>query len=161
MPGKVNPVMAECLDMIGFQIIGNDLAVSLAVQAGQLELNVMTPVMMHNMLQSIELLTNFLPVFRKICLERITVDVKRCLSYVDKNPSLAVLLSPKIGYLKASKIAQEALREKRSVKELAVEKGLLTLEEANEMFNQESLLAVDSKRSEPLKVVKSKTTKHV
>ena len=159
MPGKVNPVMAECLNMIGFQIIGNDLTVSLAVQAGQLELNVMTPLMMHNMLQSMKLLTNFLPVFRKRCLEGITVDAKRCLSYVDKNPSLAVQLSPKIGYLKASKIAQEALREKRSVKELAVEKKLLTPEEANETFSQESLLGAGSKISKSSKVSRSKTAR--
>lgn len=161
MPGKVNPVMAECLDMIGFQVIGNDLVVSLAVQAGQLELNIMTPVMMHNILQSMELLTNFLPVFRKRCLERITVDVKRCVSYVDKNPSLAVMLSPKIGYLKASKIAQEALKRKRSVKELAVEKRLLTPEEANEMFSKESLLALGSKGNKPSKTVKSKNAEQV
>jgi len=73
MPGKVNPVMAECLNMVAFQVISNDLAVSFAVQAGQLELNVMTPVIMHNVLFSIELLTNFLPVFRKKCAEGIRV----------------------------------------------------------------------------------------
>ena len=140
MPGKVNPVMAECLDMIAFQIVGNDLAISLAVQAGQLELNVMTPVMMRNILESIQLLTNYLPLFRKKCVDGITVDKKQCLSYVEKNPSLAVFLSPIIGYLEASKIAKEALEKKRSVKELAVEKGLLTLEEAEKIFAENSLL---------------------
>lgn len=143
MPGKVNPVLAECLDMIGFQIAGNDLAICMAVQAGQLELNVMTPLMMHNILQSIELLTNFLPVFRKRCVAGIKVDKKKCLYYVDKNPSVAVLLSPKIGYLKASKIAQEALRKKRSVRDLAVEKRILTPEEANKLFSTESLMGMN------------------
>lgn len=140
MPGKVNPVMAECLNMIAFQMIGNDLAVSFAVQAGQLELNVMTPVMMHNILQSIQVLANFLPVFTEKCVEGITADEKRCSSYVEKNPSLAVFLSPHIGYLEASKIAQQALKEGRSVKEVAVEKGLLTTEEARRIFGSESLL---------------------
>ena len=140
MPGKVNPVMAECLDMICFQVVGNDLALSLAVQAGQMELNVMTPVMMHNILQSTQILANYLPAFRKKCVEGITVDRSRCKSYVDKNPSLAVFLSPYIGYLEASKIAKQALEEKRSVKEIAVERGVLNSEQAKQIFKSEFLL---------------------
>jgi aspartate ammonia-lyase len=140
MPGKVNPVMAECLDLIAFQVVGNDLALSLAVQAGQLELNVMTPVMMHNILQSIQLLANYLPVFRKKCIEGMTVDKKRCKGYVEKNPSLAVFLSPHIGYLEASKIAKHALEEKRSVREVALEKGILKREQAEQIFKPEFLL---------------------
>jgi aspartate ammonia-lyase len=140
MPGKVNPVMAECLNMICFQVVGNDLALSLAVQAGQMELNVMTPVMMHNILQSIQILTNYLPVFRKKCIEGITVDRKRCKSYVEKNPSLAVFLSPHIGYLEASKIAKQALEEKRSVREIAQEKGVLKPEKARQIFKPDFLL---------------------
>lgn len=140
MPGKVNPVMAECLDMICFQVVGNDLALALAVQAGQMELNVMTPVMMHNILQSIQILANYLPAFRKKCIEGITVDRKRCKSYVDKNPSLAVFLSPHTGYLEASKIAKKALQEKRSVREIAVEEGVLKPEQARQIFKSEFLL---------------------
>ncbi len=140
MPGKVNPVMAECLDMVAFQVVGNDLAVSLAVQAGQLELNVMMPIMMHNILQSIQLLGNFLPVFTKKCVEGITVDASRCNGYVDLNPSLAVFLSPCIGYLESAKVAKQALEEKRSVKEVALEKGLLKPEQAKETFGHDFLL---------------------
>ena len=146
MPGKVNPVMAECLNMIAFQMVGNDLTVSLAVQAGQLELNVMTPVMMHNVLQSIQILTNYLPVFTKKCVEGITADEKRCSSYVEKNPSLAVFLSAHIGYLEASKIAKQALKVGRSVKEVAVEKGLLTAGQAERIFGPESLLGKDREK---------------
>lgn len=146
MPGKVNPVMAECLDMIAFQIVGNDLTVSLAVQAGQLELNVMTPVMMHNILQSIHLLTSYLPMFRKKCVEGIAVDRKRCRSYVQKNPSLAVFLSPSIGYLKASTIAQQALKEGRSVEEIALEKGILKPKQAKRTFKSDFLLGKKRKR---------------
>ena len=139
MPGKVNPVMAECLDMIAFQVVGNDLALSLAVQAGQLELNVMTPVMMHNILQSIQLLTNYLSVFREKCVEGIIVDKKRCAGYVDRNPSLAVFLSPYIGYLEASKIAKQSLKEKRAVRDVAIEKGILTPKQAKQIFKPEFL----------------------
>jgi aspartate ammonia-lyase len=139
MPGKVNPVMAECLDMVAFQVVGNDLTVSLAVQAGQLDLNVMTPVIMHNVLYSIQLLSNYLPVFRQKCVEGITVDEKRCANYLDKNPSLATYLSPHIGYLEAAKIAKQALAEGRSVKEIALEKGLLSPEELEKIFNPKRL----------------------
>jgi aspartate ammonia-lyase len=108
MPGKVNPVMAECLDMVAFQVVGNDLAVSFAVQAGQLELNVMTPAIMYNMLFSIQILSNFIPAFTKKCVQGITVNEKQCSQYLEKNPSLATLLSPYIGYLEAAKIAKQA-----------------------------------------------------
>jgi aspartate ammonia-lyase len=140
MPGKVNPVMAECLNMVAFQVIGNDLTISFAVQAGQLELNVMTPVIMHNVLFSIQLLTNYLPIFRRKCVKGITVDKKRCAMYLEKNPALATLLSPSIGYLEASKIAKQALEQGRSVKEVALEKGLLKPEELEKIFNTKKLL---------------------
>ena len=140
MPGKVNPVMAECLNMVAFQVVGNDLALSLAVQAGQVELNVMMPVMMHNLLQSIQLLSNFLPVFARRCVEGITVDEARCKGYLDKNPSLAVYLSPSIGYLEAAKIAKQAMEEKRSVKDVALEKHLLKPKQAEDIFKPDFLL---------------------
>jgi aspartate ammonia-lyase len=146
MPGKTNPVMAECLDMIAFQVVGNDLTVSLAVQAGQMDLNVMTPLMMYNLLQSIQLLTNFIPLFTKKCVEGITVDKKRCASYVGKNPSLAVFLSPYIGYLEASKIAKKALEQNRSIEEIAIERGIITPKQAKEIFNSEFLLGKKLRR---------------
>ena len=89
MPGKVNPVMAECLDMVAYQVVGNDLATSLAVQSGQMELNVMTPTIMYNMLFSIQILTNYIPVFTSKCVKGITVNEKQCSQYLEKNPSLA------------------------------------------------------------------------
>jgi aspartate ammonia-lyase len=140
MPGKVNPVMAECLDMVAFQVVGNDLAVSLAVQAGQLDLNVMTPVIMHNVLFSIQILTSYLPVFRAKCVEGIVVNEKRCAQYLEKNPALATFLSPHIGYLEAAKIAKQALEEGRSVREVALEKGLLKPEELERILDPKRLL---------------------
>jgi aspartate ammonia-lyase len=140
MPGKVNPVMAECLDMVAFQVVGNDSAVSLAVQAGQMELNVMTPVIMYNMLFSIQILTNFIPSFTKKCVQGITVNEDQCSQYLEKNPSLATLLSPYIGYLEAAKIAKQAQTEKRSVKEVVLEKKLLKAEEIDKIFSRKNLL---------------------
>jgi len=140
MPGKVNPVMAECLDMVAFQVVGNDSTVSLAVQAGQMELNVMTPVIMYNMLFSIQIMTNFIPVFTKKCVQGITVNEKQCSQYLKKNPSLATLLSPYIGYLEAAKIAKQAQAQNRSVKEIALEMKLLKREEIDKIFGRKNLL---------------------
>ena len=140
MPGKVNPVMAECMNMIGFQVIGNDLTISFAVQAGQLDLNVMGPVIMNNILFSIQILTNYLPAFRKKCIQGIKVNTIRCTNYLDKNPSLATYLAPHIGYLKASEIAKQALKEGRSVKDIAIEKKILPIEEINQILDPKNFL---------------------
>ncbi len=139
MPGKVNPVMAECLDMVAFQVVGCDAAVGLAVQAGQMELNVMTPAIAYNMLFSIQILSNYLPVFTERCVRGISVDEKRCEQYLEKNPSLATLLAPKIGYLEAAKIAKQAQAENRTVKEVAFEKGL-SKDELERVFSRKNLL---------------------
>jgi len=136
MPGKVNPVMAECLNMVAFQIIGNDAVVSLATQAGQLELNVMTPLMTYNILHSMELLTNYLPTFCSRCIEGIAANEERCSSGMRLNPSLATLLGPKIGYLRAAELAKDALDRGVPVVELAVEKGILTAKEARDIFDR-------------------------
>jgi len=100
----------------------------------------MPPVVMHNVLFSIQLLTNYLPVFRKKCVEGIRVDEKRCASYVDRNPALATFLSPKNGYLEASKVAKQALDEGRSVKEITLEKGLLKPEDLERTFDPKRLV---------------------
>jgi aspartate ammonia-lyase len=135
MPGKVNPVMAECLNMVCFQVIGNDTAVSLSAQAGQMELNVMTPIMIHNILQSMDLFTRYLPVFVRACVDGIRANEQRCRYFLERNPSLATLLNPLIGYLKAAEIAKESYETGVPVPELAVIKGILTKEEAEELFS--------------------------
>ncbi len=101
---------------------------------------------MYNLLQSIQLLTNFIPLFTKKCVEGITVDKKRCASYVGKNPSLAVFLSPYIGYLEASKIAKKALEQNRSIEEIAIEKGIITPKQAKEIFNSKFLIGKKLRR---------------
>jgi len=139
MPGKVNPVMAECMDMICFQVMGNDLSVSMAVQAGQMELNVMNPVMIHNILESMVLLDNYIPVFIDKCILGIEADEARCRGYLDKNPSIATFLDPYIGYMKAAEIAKESLRRNVSVRDLVIEKGILSKEEVERIFDWEFL----------------------
>jgi aspartate ammonia-lyase len=135
MPGKVNPVMAECLNMISFQIIGNDTTVYMASQAGQLELNVMTPIMTSNILESIKILNNYLPVFQSRCIDDIKINEESLRKTAGMNPSLATLLSPKIGYLGAAELAKEAMKKNQSIRDLAVKKGILSVEEADKMFD--------------------------
>lgn len=139
MPGKVNPVMAECLNMICFQIMGNNSTVSMAGQAGQFELNVMTPVMTSNIMESMIMLNNYLPVFQKKCIEGIKANQTRIEDMAGKNPSIATLLSPKLGYSEAAKISKEALETDQSIKNLVVLKGLMTKEEADKFFDLDEI----------------------
>jgi len=140
MPGKVNPVMAECMDMIGFQIVGNDVSVSMAVQAGQMELNVMNPVMIHNILESMVLLNNYIPVFIDKCILGIEADEDKCRSYLEKNPSIATFLDPHIGYMRSAEIAKEALKRNMSVRDLVIEKKILTPKQVERIFDYEFLI---------------------
>jgi len=139
MPGKVNPVMAECLDMVAFQILGNDAALALAVQAGQLELNVMTPLMTHTILDSLGMLNRYLPAFTARCIDGIQANEVRLLAYIGMNPALATLLTPRIGYLRAAKLAEESMEKKRPIRDLAVEKGILSEGEADALFDLEEI----------------------
>ena len=140
MPGKVNPVMAECLNMIAFRVIANDSAVTMAAQAGQLELNVMTPIMTHSTLESVNILSNFLPVFKKKCVEGIVVSRECCKDYLERNSSMATFLVPKIGYVKAAEVAKEAMRRRRPVVDIALEGKLITKKEAKDLFDIEHLM---------------------
>jgi len=135
MPGKVNPVMAECLDMVCFQIIGNDMAVTMAAQAGQLELNVMTPLMVHNILSSQEMLVSYLPVFTARCVVDLSADEEKCRRTVMSEPILATFLNQKIGYMRAADVVDEALRTGEEIPTIALRKGYITEAEANEMFD--------------------------
>ena len=139
MPGKVNPVMAECLNMVAFQVIGNDAAVAMAVQAGQLELNVMMPLMAHALLGSFGLLVTYLPDFAEKCVKGIEADEARCAGYAGRSAALATILNPVIGYLPAAALVKESLATGVPAAELAVSKGLLTREEADRLFSPERM----------------------
>ncbi len=142
MPGKVNPVLAECMNMICFVVMGNDVAITTAAGAGQLELNVMMPIMGNLILRSAEYFVNFLPIFGEKCIDGISVDAESLNKRVMANPILATLLNRKLGYLKAAEVAKEAMERKRSVVDIVLEKGYLTREEADEMFNRASLVGL-------------------
>ncbi|HEY6192567.1 MAG TPA: aspartate ammonia-lyase [Bacteroidota bacterium] len=135
MPGKVNPVMAEMLNMVCFQVIGCDQTVLLAAQAGQLELNVMMPVVAFNLLHEVEILTNSIGVFVKFCVDGITANEERCTEYARGSMSIVTVLNPHIGYAKAAEIAKEYLRSGKSIKALVLEKGLMSEEKLEEVFN--------------------------
>jgi aspartate ammonia-lyase len=135
MPGKINPVIPELAAMVSFQVVGNDVAVAMAVQGGQLELNVMMPTMAYSVLQSITILANMLHQLTDKCLAGITANDNRCNFYVQATVSLATALNPYIGYAKAAEIAKEAVATGRSIIEIAREKKLLGENEINEILD--------------------------
>ena len=135
MPGKYNPSMAECLNMVCMQVVGNDAAVAMAVQAGQLELNVMMPVIAQNVLFSMELLKNYLPIFTDKCVKGMTADTERCRLYFESSVGLATILNEYVGYAKASEIARESIRTGKTLRQLILEKGLMTEEELGRVLD--------------------------
>ena len=135
MPGKINPVMPELAAMVSFQVVGNDVAVAMAVQAGQLELNVMMPTMAYNVLQSITILTNMLRQFTTTCVSGITANESRCSQYAQSTVSLATALNPYIGYAKAAEIAKESVATGRSIIDIARDKKLLSEQEIAEILD--------------------------
>jgi aspartate ammonia-lyase len=142
MPGKVNPSLAECLNMICFNVIGNDLSVAMASQAGQFELNVMLPGMLKCMLESTDMLKNFLPIFSANMVDNLKVNSERTAENVEKSPILVTLLNPYIGYLKAAEIYKESINSKKSIREIILSKGLMTENDINNAFSKESILGV-------------------
>jgi len=139
MPGKINPVMPELAAMVAFQVIGNDVAVAMAVQAGQLELNVMMPTMSYSVLQSITILTNMLRQFTDKCVAGLTANETRCAFYTQATVSLATALNPYIGYAKAAEIVKESVASGRGIIEIAREKRLLTEQEIGEILDPERM----------------------
>ena len=126
MPGKVNPVIAEAMNMVAFQVIGNDLTITLASQAGQLELNVMMPVIAHNLIQSLHILKNSIHVFTERLTLGITANEKRCREMVERSPGLALALNPYIGFDATAKVVQEAIATGKTIREVVLEKKLLS-----------------------------------
>ncbi|SDD33431.1 aspartate ammonia-lyase [Paenibacillus sp. UNCCL117] len=129
MPGKVNPVMAEVVNQVAFQVIGNDHTICLASEAGQLELNVMEPVLVFNLLQSLSMMNQVFKVFRIHCLEEIEANVERCREYVEKSVGVITALNPHLGYEVVARIAREAILTGRSVRELCLLYNVLTEKE--------------------------------
>lgn len=135
MPGKVNPVMAEMLDMVCFQVIGCDTTVLLAAQAGQLELNVMMPVVAFNLLHEIEILVNAVGSFARLCVAGIQANEVRCRAYAEASTSVVTVLNPHIGYAAAAEIAKEYIASGKSIRQIVLEKGLLSEAQLEKIFD--------------------------
>ena len=140
MPGKVNPVIPEVVNQIAFKVIGNDLTVTLAAEAGQLQLNVFEPVIVESLFESIEMLKNGMMTLKQKCIDGITANEERCRSLVENSIGLVTALNPVIGYEKSTQLAKEALEKNKGVYELVLEKKLLSKDELDELLKPENMI---------------------
>ncbi len=139
MPGKVNPVLAEMLNMAMFHVMGNDTTVLLAAQAGQLELNVMMPIIAHNLFEAMHVMIGAVRAFTVKCAVGLIANRERAEGWLAKNPILVTALNPKIGYENGATVAKRAMAENRSIIEIVVEMGLLSREEALELLDAKKM----------------------
>jgi aspartate ammonia-lyase len=140
MPGKVNPVIPEVVNQIAFQVIGNDLTVTLAAEAGQLQLNAMEPVITLNILQSMRMLMHGMQVLREKCITGIEADRERCQELLEGSLVAVTALNPFIGYAEASRVAKAALKQRKSIRDVVLAEGLMTESQLNEAFMPANLL---------------------
>lgn len=141
MPGKVNPVLAEMLNMAMFHIMGNDLTVMMSAQAGQLELNVMMPIIAHNLFEMMQVMIGSVNAFTDKCVTGLIINKEKAESWLALNPILVTALNPIIGYLKGAEVAKKALAENRSIREIVVELGYMTAEEADKALDARAMTA--------------------
>ena len=142
MPGKYNPVMAEMTSMVCFQVMGYDHAIALAAQAGQLELNVMMPLIAYNLIHSIEILGNTIAALTQRCIEGITANRERCLTYAEGSLALVTALNSHIGYLNAAAVAKESLETGKSLRQIVLERGLMSEGELAKVLDLEQMSAI-------------------
>ena len=140
MPGKVNPVIPEVTNQVCYKVIGNDTTVAFAAEAGQLQLNVMEPVIAESILESVTWLRNVIDTLRTKCIEGITVNADHCYEMVKNSIGIVTALNPYIGYKGSTKVAKEALETGRSVYDIVLEKGLMTKEKLDEALNPAAML---------------------
>ncbi len=139
MPGKVNPVIPEMMNMVCFSVIGNDLSIALAAQAGQFELNVMMPLIQHKLLDSIFILTSAAKVFHEKCISGLEVNKKRCQDYAMRSLGIVTVLNPIIGYTKASEVARESMRTGKPIRDVIVEHNILSADQLNKVLSPFSM----------------------
>ncbi|MBD2411371.1 aspartate ammonia-lyase [Nostoc calcicola FACHB-389] len=142
MPGKYNPVMAEMTSMVCFQVMGYDNAIAFAAQAGQLELNVMMPLIAYNLIHSIEILGNTIAALTKRCIQGITANKERCLAYAEGSLALVTALNTQIGYLNAAAVAKESLETGKSLRQIVLERGLMTEADLATVLDLEQMSAI-------------------
>ncbi|WP_444647547.1 aspartate ammonia-lyase [Flavobacterium columnare] len=141
MPGKVNPVIPEVMNQVCFRVIGNDLTVTMAAEAGQLQLNVMEPVLIYAILESMELMSQAMDTLREKCINGITANEEHCREMVLHSIGIVTALNPYIGYKNSTKIAKEALETGKSVYNLVLEHNILSKEQLDDILNPENMLA--------------------
>ena len=139
MPGKVNPVIPEVVNQVAFEVIGNDVTVSFAAEAGQLQLNAFLPIIAHSIFKSITHLGNACLILAERCVRGITANRAHLDEQIERSIGIVTALNPHIGYANATKIAQEALQSGRSVSDLVLEKKLLTKEQLSKILQPELL----------------------
>jgi aspartate ammonia-lyase len=139
MPGKVNPVIPEVVNQVAFQVVGNDLTITMAAEAGQLQLNVMEPVIAYNLFQSLETLTAAVKVLTERCIRGITANRERCRELVEGSIGIVTALVPALGYERASAIATEALRSGRSVREITLAGGFLPQAQLDDLLSADAM----------------------
>jgi len=139
MPGKVNPVIPEVVNQVCFDIIGGDVTVTMAAEAGQLQLNVFEPIIAYRLLRSIETLANGCKVLRERCIVGITPNPARMRQFVEQSIGLVTALVPVIGYERATSVAKEALETGRGVVEVVLERGILTREQLDRALDPEMM----------------------
>jgi aspartate ammonia-lyase len=125
MPGKVNPSIAEMVNQVCFQVVGNDTCVSAAAEHGQLELNVMMPVIAHNVMFSMMILTNAATTLAERCVAGITANVEQCAYWVERSAALATALAPQIGYARAAELSKRSVKENTLIRDLVRKDGVL------------------------------------
>jgi aspartate ammonia-lyase len=140
MPGKVNPVIPEVVNQIAFKVIGNDLTVTLASEAGQLELNVFEPVIIQSIFESVEMLMNGMNTLKYRCIDGITANEERCRQMVMNSIGLITALVPYIGYDLSGKLAKEAIEKNVSLYSLILDKGILSEEKLNQVLMPENMI---------------------
>ncbi|MGB0944798.1 MAG: aspartate ammonia-lyase, partial [Marinomonas sp.] len=154
MPGKVNPVIPEMVNQVAFQIIGNDITITMASEAGQLQLNVMEPVIVFNVLQSLRLQVRAVSTLSQKCIKGITANVEHCLNTVNHSIGIITALNPFIGYENATRIAKQALDESASVRDLILAEGLLSEQALDDVLSVENMTAPRKMRvKEPMQLV--------
>jgi fumarate hydratase class II len=139
MPGKVNPVLAEMLDMAMFYVLGNDTTITYAAQAGQLELNVMMPIIAHCLFQEMDVMIGAVKAFTEKCVKGLTANPEKAHAWLDKNAIIATALNPIIGYERGAEVVKKAIAQNRGIRELVVELGYLTDAQAAEVLDAAKL----------------------
>ena len=140
MPGKVNPVLAESLTQVCAQVIGNDATVTVAGQSGNFELNVMMPIMAHNILESVEILASSTNTFSRECIEGIEADKIKCESFVEESLAMCTSLAPVLGYDVAASIAKKAFAQNKTVKQVVIEEKILDKKEAAKVLDPKTMI---------------------